>query len=170
MRKLRETLRLHFDARLSYRQIARCLQLSIGAVSKYIALAKAAGLTWPLPSDLDDSALERLLTPGAASVSARRFAEPDYGHIHTELQRKGVTLQLLWEEYREAHPSDGYQFTQFTVLYRQWQAHLTRSMRQTHRAGEKLFIDFSGGTVAVLDPDTGVRQAQIFVAVLGASR
>jgi transposase len=170
MRSLRETLRLRYDAHLSYRQIARCLGLSLGVVSKYLTLAEAASLRWPLPDEMDDATLERAVLGTPASPPGRHFAEPDFAQIHTELKRPGVTLSLLWQEYREAHPDDGYQYTQFSVRYRRWRQQLARSMRQTHRAGQKLFVDFSGKTVTVIDPRTGPREAQIFVAVLGASR
>ena len=170
MRKFRDTLRLRYDAKLSYRQIAACLKLSVGVVNKYLALAAAAGLSWPLPDSMDDAALVRAVLATPASLPRSAFAEPDYATIHTQLKRKGVTLRLLWEEYRQAHPLDGYQFTQFTVRFRQWQAHLKCSMRQTYRAAEKLFVDFSGTTFPVLQVDGPARQAEIFIAVLGASR
>jgi transposase len=168
MRKIRETLRLR-AAGLSIRQIAASLVVSIGVVSKYLELAAAAGLGWPLPESLDDSALQRALFGPAPAAAGGRYAEPDYAAIHTQLKRKGVTLRLLWEEYREAHPLDGYQFTQFTVRVRAWQGRLKTSMRQTHTAGEKMFVDYAGPTVPVCDQAGQVRSAQIFVAVLGAS-
>jgi transposase len=170
MRKFRDTLRLRYDAKLSYRQIAACLKLSVGVISKYLALAAAAGLSWPLPDSMDDAAISRAVMLTPASPPGGAYAEPDYAAIHTQLKRKGVTLRLLWEEYRQAHPEDGYQFTQFTVRFRQWQAHLTCSMRQTYRAAEKLFVDFSGATFPVLQVGGPARQAEIFIAVLGASR
>jgi transposase len=168
MRKVRDTLRLR-AAGLSMRQIAASLVLSIGAVCKYLELAAAAGLSWPLPEGLDDAALERALFGQKTALPSRPYTEPDYAALHTQLKRKGVTLRLLWEEYREAHPFDSYQFTQFTVRFRAWQAHLKTSMRQTHTAGEKMFVDYAGPTVPVCDAAGQVRYAQIFVAVLGAS-
>lgn len=170
MRKFRDTLRLRYDAKLSYRQIAACLKLSVGVINKYLALATAAGLSWPLPDSMDDAALARAVMTTPASLPRSAYAEPDYATIHTELKRKGVTLRLLWEEYRQVHPLDGYQFTQFTVRFRQWQAHLKCSMRQTYRAAEKLFVDYSGATFPVLEVGGNARQAEIFIAVLGASR
>jgi transposase len=167
MRIVRDTLRLR-SAGLSIRQIARCLRISKTAVGKYLDLAHAAGLSWPLPVDLDDGALDRALSGSTPATLPRRFAEPDYPRIHQELKRKGVTLALLWDEYRLQHPGEHYQLTQFRARYRDFRLSLKRSMRQTHRAGEKLFVDYAGHTIPVLDHGV-LRSAQIFVAVLGAS-
>jgi transposase len=168
MHKIRELLRLQALG-LSQREIGRCTGLSNGVVAKYQKLARKAGLAWPLPDDFDDDALERRLYGQAPQASKpHRFAEPDFPSIHQQLKRKGVTLTLLFEEYRLEHPDDGYQFTAFCVRFRRWQASLKRSMRQTHRAGEKLFVDYAGQTVPVFDGAV-LRLAQIFVAVLGAS-
>ncbi|MCA1606042.1 MAG: IS21 family transposase [Acidobacteria bacterium] len=173
MHLVKEVLRLT-AAGLSQRQIARSLQLSNGVVAKYQAAAHRTGLGWPLPEELDDAALaERLWSktedPSSGQASARR-APPDFAYVHEQLKHKGVTRQLLWEEYRAAHPADGYGYTQFCFHYKEWQSHLKLVMRQTHRAGEKLFVDYAGPTVPIVNPLTGeVREAQIFVAVLGAS-
>jgi transposase len=130
----------------------------------------AAGLTWPLPPTLTDAALEARLFAGAgAKPGQRRKAEPDWAAVHRELRRPGVTLMLLWEEYRAADPG-GYQYSRWCELYRAWEARLSPTMRQVHPAGERLFVDFAGQTVEVVDPATGEpRAAQVFVAVLGAS-
>lgn len=168
MRKVRDTLRLR-HAGFSIRRIAACLRISVGAVDKYLTLARSADLSWPEAEPLDDSALERRLFAGPADTPPpRRFVEPDFPRLHQELKRKGVTLRLLWEEYQQEHGELAYQLTQFRRLYRRYRDSLRRSMRQTHRAGEKLFVDYAGTTVPVLDSGQ-VRQAQIFVAVLGAS-
>jgi transposase len=169
MRKLKDTLRLR-AAGLTIRQISASLRLSVGVVSKYLSLASRAELTWPLPDHLvDDDALERALHGLAPHpTGAARFAEPDCPSIHAQLKRKGVTLRLLWEEYRACHPEDGYQLTAFCARYREWCAGLKTSMRQSHTAGDKLFLDYAGPTVPVFDAGR-LRQAQIFVAVLGAS-
>jgi transposase len=167
MHLVKEVLRLT-AAGLSQRQIASSLHLSNGAVAKYQAAAQRAGLSWPLPAELDEAALANRLW-SKTKDSARR-APPDFVAIHEQMKRKGVTRQLLWEEYRAAHPDDGYSYTQFCFHYQEWQSHLKLVMRQTHRAGEKLFIDYAGLTVPIVNPVTGeVREAQIFVAVLGAS-
>jgi len=172
MRQIKEVLRLKFAAHLSQRQIARSLKLSTGVVAKYLAAAERAGLTsWPLPEEIDEATLARTLWPTSdpPPAATQRLATLDFASIHTELKRKGVTRLLLWEEYAAAHP-DGYGYTQFCVLYRDWRSRLKLSMRQTHRAGEKLFVDYCGPTVAVVNVATGeVREAQVFVAVLGAS-
>lgn len=164
MRKIKDVLRLKLDAKLSHEQTAAALSLSKGVVAKYASLAKAAGLDWALISALSETELaQRLL-----SKPARRsgYAVPDYGRIHQELRRKGVTLMLLWEEYQaEYADQQTWRYTQFCEHYRVFAQQLKRSMRQTHRAGEKLFIDFAGPTLALTD---GTR-AHIFVAAMGAS-
>jgi transposase len=169
MRKIIEVLRLKFEARLSHERIAAATRVSKGAVTKYLRRAQAAGIGWPLPAQMDEAQLEALLFPHAAPL-VERYAAPDFAHLHQELKRKGVTLMLLWEEYAQAHLGQAYRYSQFCALYHRFAATLKRSMRQFHRAGEKLFIDYSGHTVPLIDALTGeMRSAQIFVAVLGAS-
>jgi len=171
MHLLKEVLRLT-AAGLSQRQIARSLHLSHGVVGKYQAAAQRAGLSWPLPEALDEVALANQLctkSTESAPASAARVT-PDFAAIHEQLKQKEVTRLLLWEEYRAAHPDESYSYTQFCFHYQQWQSHLKLVMRQTHRAGEKLFVDYAGPTVPIINPITGeIREAQIFVAVLGAS-
>ena len=168
MRKLREVLRLHFEQRSSLRSISASCQISASTVQGYLSRAKVAKLSWPLPSELDDEGLERLLYQREGET-ARARPEPDFAVMHLELRRKGVTLQLLWEEYRAAHP-DGYEYSRYCELYRRWAKKLNPTMRQTHRAGEKLFVDFSGDGLSITCPGTGERRtAKLFVAVLGAS-
>ena len=169
MIKLRELLRLRFAAELFIRQIAVSLKLSKGVVHKYVERALALGLGWPLPEDMTDQALQTLLQPPRQSVSNAGLMAPDFDTIDQELTRKGMTLQLLWEEYAEANPLH-YSYSRFTVLYRTWKGSRQLSMRQVHLAGDKAFIDYCGPTMSVVNPKTGeVRTAQIFVAVLGAS-
>jgi len=169
MRKIRDVLRLRHSTDLSLEAIARALNISKGVVAKYLKLATDAGLGWPLPDDLDDGVLERRLY-SQPSARASAFVEPDYALVHQELKRKGVTLTLLWEEYRSAVGVAAFQYTAFCTRYKAWVGKLKRSMRQTHRAGEKLFADYAGPTMPVIDAATGeVRFASIFVAVLGAS-
>ena len=169
MRKIRDVLRYRHSTDLSLEAIARALNISKGVVAKYLKLAADAGLGWPLPADLDDGALERRLY-SQASARTSAFTEPDYALVHQELKRKGVTLTLLWEEYRVTVGDTAFQYTAFCTRYKVWAGKLKRSMRQTHRAGEKLFADYAGPTMPVIDADTGeIRPASIFVAVLGAS-
>jgi len=169
MRKIREVLRYRYSTGLSLDAIARALKLSKGVVAKYVRLASAAGLTWPIPDTLDDASLEKLLYRQAVARELT-FAEPDYAVVHQELKKKGVTLTLLWEEYRQAVGDRGYQYTAFCTRYRSWAGKLKRSMRQVHRAGEKLFCDYAGPMVPIIDAQTGeIRPASVFVAVLGAS-
>ena len=168
MKQIIEVLRLKYEAKLSHEKIARACQLSKGAVSKYVSLAKAKGVTWPLAEDVDEVALEALLFP--AKEKPERFVRPDCFQIHQELKRKGVTLQLLWAEYVTRHGERAYRYTQFCHHYRKWRDRQKRSMRQQHRAGEKALIDYAGPTVPVVDRHTGeIRNARVFVGVLGAS-
>ena len=150
MRKVREVLRLHHHvAGLSGRAIARSLKLSPVTVTRYIRRAEEAGLSWPLPESLDDAQLERRLLPGAASMPGEtRFPVPEWSTVHRELRRKGVTLALLWQEYKETHP-EGMQYSRFCQMYRAWAAKLDVVMRFEHRAGEKTFVDYAGHTVGV---------------------
>jgi transposase len=168
MHKIKDILRLHFEAKLSQHQIAASLQLSSGAVNKYLTLSKAANIGWPLPEDMDETKLRSFLRPHTAKLN--RYHELDYASIHQELKSKGVTLLLLWQEYEQAHKKSAYRYAQFCTKYRDWLQRQKPSMRQIHRAGEKLFIDYCGPTIDIIDPTTGeIRSASIFVAVLGAS-
>ena len=168
MRKIREVLRLKHEQGLTHRVVAQACAIGVGTVTLYLRRATALGLGWPLPAELDDAALKARFVPPAAAV--RNRIRPDCGWIHRELKRVGVTLQLLWEEYAQAHP-DGYRYSQFCEIYRQWARRLRPSMRQVHRAGEKTFIDFSGKRPTIVDRRTGEeRPVELFVAVLGARR
>lgn len=169
MRQIRDILRLYWEQRLTMRQIARSLGVGVTSVSDRIHRAEAAGLGWPLAPDLDDLALERLLYPVVQGRPRAARPEPDWPWIDAELRRKGVTLELLWIEYKRQHP-EGYQYTWFCQRFRRWQQQVDPVLRQTYRAGEKLFVDYAGQTLPILDPGTGeVREAVLFVAVLGAS-
>jgi len=168
MRKIREVLRLHFACGLSKRRIAPLVGVGPTAVREYIGRARTAGLGWPLPEGLDDEMLERRLFPPQSELPDDR-PTPDWSVVAKELRRKGVTLRLLWEEYRADHP-DGYGYSWFCDCFRDWSGRLSPTMRQSHRAGERLFVDYTGQTVPIVDPHGGeVREAQIFIAVLGAS-
>jgi transposase len=168
MRRIGEVLRLKYASGLAHRAIARACGVGVGTVSEYVARASRAGLSWPLPAELDESALEARLFL-AAPVPVRERVAPDCVRIHQELKRAGVTLHLLWEEYREVH-TDGYGYSQFCEIYRRWAGRLRPSMRQQHRAGEKAFVDFSGKRPHIVDPRTGEETAvELFVAALGAS-
>lgn len=170
MRKITDILRLRYDTGLSLRGIAQALNIGYGTVADYLKRADKAGLTWPLPSDMAERDLGRLLFPTQPVTGQRRFVEPDFPVIYQSLKRKTVTKQLLWQEYRQQYPDDGYSYAQFCHRYQKWLGLQQRIMRQIHRAGEKLFVDYCGPTMAVVNPDTGeIRTAQVFVAVLGAS-
>ena len=167
MRNIRDVLRLA-AAGLSKREIAASVGIGATSAGAYLRRAKVAGLAWPLPDDIDDAALEaRLFPPPPLTSEARPL--PDWPTIHRELKRPGVTLQLLWEEYRAAHPA-GYGLSWFCDLYRKWVRRLSPTMRQTHVAGERMFVDYAGTTIDVIDAATGeVHACQLFVAALGAS-
>src|SRR4051812_6245871 len=170
MRRLREVLRLKHEGGASDRQIARSLSLARSTVALTLERAAAAELGWPLPATLTDRVLEGMLYAGhGIRQGERRKTEPDWARVHHELRRPGVTLMLLWEEYRQREP-DGYGYSRWCELYRAWEGRLSPTMRQAHPAGERMFVDYAGQTVDVVDPSTGeVRPAQIFVAVMGAS-
>ncbi len=173
MRKIRELLRLKFEHGLTNRQIARSCNISRPSVAHYLARAEAANITWPLPEGLDDDALEQQLftlpESGRPPGSSKARPEPDMPYIHKELRNKCVTLQLLWYEYKKDH-RDGLQYSQFCDHYRRWARKLSVTMRQEHKAGDKLFIDYAGPTIEVIDVETGEgKPAYLFVAVLGAS-
>ena len=168
MRKIKEVLRLRALGQSSG-AIAQSLRLGENTVRRYVVRAEAAGLGWPLPPDLGDAALEALLFPGHPAAGTVRPV-PDWAEVHRELRRRGVTLQLLWLEYKAVHRDAGYQYTQFCERYRRWHERLDPVLRQEHRAGEKVFVDYAGQTIEVVDTATGeLREAQIFVGVLGAS-
>jgi transposase len=171
MRKIVEILRLAREREWSIRQIAESVGVPHSTVGDYLRRFQASGLPWPLPPELDQAALEaRLFAPSSSKAVTR--ALPDWASVHRELQRKGVTLQLLWQEYQRAHPdgAGSYQYTRFCILYRAWAAQLDPVLRQEHKAGEKAFVDYAGQTIDIVDPATGeIRDAQLFVGVLGAS-
>ena len=164
IRMIKDIIRLKYVAKLSYQDIALSLAISKGAVTKYLSLAGAAQLDWNAVADMDEASLERRLL--GRDVAALRVVEADFGLVHIELRRKGVTLALLWQEYRAAHVGQRtWAYTQFCEHYKSFAKTLKRSMRQVRRAGEKLYIDFAGPTLALSD---GTR-AQVFVSAMGAS-
>lgn len=167
MHKVREVLRLKHAHQMSERQISLSVGLSRSTVSDYVRRAARAGVGCPIPAVIDDTALERLLFPPRSDAPVRPL--PDWNWVHGELKRNGVTLMLLWEEYRATH-GEGYAYSHYCQLYRDWEKTISPVMRQTHGPAEKLFVDFAGDTVPVFDAATGEeRRAHIFVAALGAS-
>jgi transposase len=172
MRHVRDVIRLK-SAGMPSREIARRVGTAPSTVRLTIRRFEASGLSWPLPDDVTDTVLEARLFAKAGSGSRqgqRRLAEPDWAAVHRELKRKHVTLSILWEEYIAGEPG-GYRYSRFCELYRGWEGRLSVTMRQSHAAGDKLFVDYAGdGVPVVIDRLTGERRAaQIFVAVLGAS-
>jgi transposase len=154
---------------LSKEQVAKSCNIARSTIRDYLQRVERAGLSWPLAPDLDDGRLEALLFAPVPEEPPRKRGMPTMEYIRKELTRKGVTLRLLWLEYREANP-DGYQYSQFCERYHQWSDKLDVSLRQTHRAGEKLFVDYAGQTIPVTDPVSGqTREARLFVAALSAS-
>ena len=164
IRMIKDILRLKYSAALSHEAIARNLGISKGVVAKYLGLAGAANLDWAGVAELDEAGLERRLL--GRSIAETQVVEADFARVHIELRRKGVTLMLLWQEYRAAHEGRRtWAYTQFCEHYKAFAKTLKRSMRQHRRAGEKLFIDYAGSTLALADGS----RAQIFVAAMGAS-
>ncbi|HTW28416.1 MAG TPA: IS21 family transposase [Acetobacteraceae bacterium] len=170
MRRIREILRLKYEGGATERAIARSIGVARSTVALTLERIAAAQLGWPLPPALSDAVLEAMLYASAGRPQGSRGkTEPDWTGVHHELRRPGVTLMLLWEEYRQAEP-DGYGYSRWCELYRTWEGRLSPTMRQAHPAGERMFVDYAGQTVELYDGRTGeVRQAQVFVAVMGAS-
>src|ERR1700730_2188710 len=173
MRKIREVLRLRYDLGLLQHEVARSCSISQPSVHRYLERAAAAGLSWPLEEDCDDRRLNELLfptTPTADGNPLPRRPQVEFAEIHRQLQtNKYVTLQLLWEEYRQSQP-EGYRYSQFCELYRRWRRKQDVVLRQEHRAGEKTFVDWAGATIPLYDRQSGEAQpASLFVAALGAS-
>jgi transposase len=170
MRRIREILRLKYEAGATERAIARSIGVARSTVALTLERVAAAQLGWPLPVTLTDRVLEATLyaSAGRAQGSLGK-PDPDWTHVHRELRRPGVTRMLLWEEYRQAEP-DGYGYSRWCELYRAWEGRLSPTMRQVHPAGERMFVDYAGQTIELIDGRSGeIRQAQIFVAVMGAS-
>ena len=168
MRKLREVLRLRFELHLGYQQIGRSCAIGVSTVCKYLQRAEAAGISWPLPDGWNEGHLEAALFQQRASpakVKTPARSQPDFATIHEQLrQHRHLTLQLLWEEYRQANP-DGYRYSRFCELYQRWRSKLDVVLRQEYKAGEKMFVDWAGSTVPVYDRHTGIAwQAPLFVA------
>lgn len=170
MKKIRETLRLRYERKLAHRAIALSVGVSQSTISDCLRRAKAAGLSWPIDPELTDDFLEEALYQPKNASTKRELRDPDFSYIHNELRRAGVTLQLLWQEHMQTDPN-GLQYSQFCNKYRKWRKSLNLVMRQQHRPGEKLFVDYAGQTVPIFDQENGsvMFQAQIFVAVMGAS-
>ena len=172
MRKITQIIRLHFEAKLSTRQIAASLKVSVGVVSKYVNRALDSNISWPLPNDMDEKTLLARLQPTVPVKSCLNHAIDtiNFAKIHQELCRKGVTLQLLWDEY-QSEQENALSYSRYCHYYRLYKKSLKRSMRQTHKAGDKVFIDYSGLTMDIIDPETNqIRSAEIFIGVLGASK
>ncbi len=167
VRKILEILKLKWHHGMSNRQIATSCSVSPSTVSDLVQRAAHAGLPWPSVEQMTDKALEDLLYVESSPRKPCHMM-PNWKEVHKELARPGVTLKLLWWEYKEIHPN-GFQYTQFCYHYRQWAKHLDVVMRQTHKAGEKLFVDWAGQTVPIHNPMTGdTSPGYLFVAVLGA--
>ena len=169
MRKIKEILRLKYDANLSYHQVARGANVSTSTVHDIVNRFNKADLAWPLPAELEcEKALEALLYPDQKIADAKK-AEPNMAAIYKELKRKSVTLLLLWEEYKVIHP-EGYQYSYFCEKFNNWQAKLNPVLRQFYRAGERTEVDYAGQTMSITDTQTGeTHDAYIFVAILAAS-
>jgi transposase len=163
MRRIREILRLKYEAGATERAIARSIGLARSTVALTLERVAAAQLGWPLPVTLTDRVLEATLYASAGRPQGSLGKpEPDWTHVHRELRRPGVTRMLLWEEYRQAEP-DGYGYSRWCELYRAWEGRLSPTMRQVHPAGERMFVDYAGQIIELIDGRSGeIRQAQIF--------
>jgi hypothetical protein len=169
MRKIREVLRLTHELGLSVRLVREATGVGKTAVCEYVNRARVIGITWPIPPEISDAELERRLFTPAGFHEGSTKPVPDWTKVHEELKRRGVTLMILWEEHRAEH-IDGHGYSRFCELYGEWRRRLSPTMRQTHVAGDKLFVDRAGDTVPIVDPMTGeVHEAHLFVAALGAS-
>jgi transposase len=169
MRKIREVLRLTHALGMSRRLVGEATGIGKTAVGEYVRRAALAGQSWPIPDEIDDAELERRLFPPPEARSSTSRTEPDWSYNHAELKRRGVTLALLWQEYRAEH-AQGYAYSWFCERYSDWRKRISPTMRQTHLAGEKLFVDWAGDTMPVFDPTTGEEYCtHIVIAALGAS-
>jgi transposase len=170
MRKIKEILRLHFEQKLGQRQIARSANVSQSTVHDYLARMKDAGLKWPLGEEWDEQRLEEaLFPPGRIAAKPPQRIQPDFTHVRQQLQQhRDLTLELLWEEYRIQHP-EGYCYSRFCILYRRWKKQQDVVLRQDHRPGEKLFLDWAGATIPIHHQDGSITQAPLFVSALGVS-
>lgn len=170
MRKIRDVLRLHYSAGLSIRQINQSSKVSVGSIQTLLKKAEQLNLTWPLPDNMDDSQLAQMFYPQSDSRSSSRCQVPDWAEVRKQLTMKGVTKHLLWEEYTQQFPNRCYSYSQYCDRYLHWLKKQRRSMRQHHKAGDVLFVDYAGQTMPIVDSQTGeVKYAQIFVAAMGAS-
>lgn len=169
MRKIQETLRQHYELNRSNREIGRSLNISPGTVSNYLYRARMAGISWPAALKMEESELhERLFMP--AKQPSQKRSLPDWEQVHTELRKKGMTLMLLWREYRE-NESNGIGYSRFCEHYQRYVKQISPVMRQVHKAGEKTYVDYAGMTISWLEPATGeIHEAQVFVGSLGASQ
>lgn len=169
MRKISEILRQHHELNSSHRDIAKSLNLGKTTVTRYLSLAKVAGIGWPLPSSMTEDELHNLLF-GPTFKTAKNEVMPNWEKVNQELRKKGVTLQLLWREYRDVHP-DGIGYSHFCDCYRTYAKSISPVMKQIYKAGEKTFVDYAGMKMPWLDPTTGeIHEAEIFVGCLGASQ
>ena len=154
---------------MSRRLAGEATGIGKSAVGDYVRRAAIAGIGWPIPDEIDDAKLERRLFPPMDAAASVARSEPDWAHVHAEMKRRGVTLALLWQEYRGDHPQ-GFAYSWYCESYGGWKKRISPTMRQTHVGGEKVFVDFAGDTIDVIDPATGEAHAmKLFVAAMGAS-
>ena len=170
MRKIKDILRLHFEQQLGQRQIARCASVSQSTVHEYLARFHAADLHWPLDDHWTEQHLETtLFPPGQSPSKPPQRTLPDFDKIRQQLQQhRELSLDLLWQEYRQHRP-EGYCYSRFCKLYRRWRKRQDLVMRQDHRPGEKLFLDWAGASLTIHHRDGSVTQAPLFVSALGVS-
>ena len=170
MRKIKDVLRLRHELGLGQRQIARSCSIGQATVAEYLKRAKAAGIGWPLPDGWDDTQLEKAVCGSPVPAVAKRGKPlPDLAEVREQLQRhRDLTLQLIWEEYRQKYP-DGYSYSYFCERYERWRRKQDVVLRQEHRPGEKLFVDWAGATIPIHHAHGGITHAPLFVSALGVS-
>jgi transposase len=170
LRKIREILRLKEEVGLSNRAIARASKISNSTVGEYLRRAETANLHWPLPEGISEEDLYRKLFPEDTLADEPERPLPDWEDLQKELKKKGITLRLLWEEYKGKHPDQHYQYTQFCEYYRRWAKIQTPSARFPHKGGEVIEVDYAGLTMTLVSPENGATtQVPVFVATLPAS-
>ena len=169
VKKIKEIMRLKYEAKLSNRVIAGACKVSNSTVGEYLKRAEAAGIRWPL-GEIGEEELYRKLFPEKVTVSERKYPLPDWEAVQKEKKKKGVTLQLLWQEYKEKYP-EGYQYSQFCEHYQRWKkSQVEPTMHIEHKGGEQMQVDYAGLKIPITDPETGeISQASVFVAILPAS-
>ena len=170
MRRIKDCYRFHFENGLSQQQISKLLKIGRGTIQNYLKRLSESGLSYEATKDMTDTELDDKLFKCKVDLSLKIHPELDYKYLYTELKKPGVTRHLLWEEHKQQHPEDGYSYSQFCWYYREWYKGLKTFMRQEHKGGEKVFVDYSGKKPSLVDLTTGeIISVELFVMCWGAS-